>query len=69
MPLPLRRELAALVQKDGDLAVSTKLHVARLSIVRALAGCGMRRGTILQFEAALRGAREAKLRADTGGAA
>jgi hypothetical protein len=54
LPLAVRDQLAWLVAEHGERAVCDRLRIARTALARALAGLGLRRGTIFQIEAALR---------------
>jgi hypothetical protein len=48
-----RRALHALIEKFGERALVAKLNVSRQALGRALAGLGVRRGTIALVRAGL----------------
>lgn len=55
-PLPeeLRAHLVALVGKLGEKGCCTQLQLSRTTLSRAMAGLGLRRGTITLIREALR---------------
>jgi hypothetical protein len=49
---PLRQRLQALVNEQGEVKAAAHLGLARQTLVRALAGLPIQRGTVAQVQAA-----------------
>lgn len=52
-PDDLRGALSALIARVGERACLERLQIGRATLSRALAGLGIRRGTVAQIRAAL----------------
>lgn len=53
VPPPIRDRLRAMIAADGEPAVRRRLRIGRPTLARALAGLGVRLGTVAQIRAAL----------------
>jgi uncharacterized membrane protein len=53
-PDDLRKALRALVERRGEKAAIAAVGISRATLSRALAGLGVRRGTVAQIRGALR---------------
>lgn len=53
LPSELRAQLAAFVERHGEVETTARLGIGRLTLARALGGLGLRRGTIVLVRVAL----------------